>query len=60
MLGTAELPEGDHHQSSSEVKRQNTFPAVGAQSSVPVGVTESEKTVPEECQKAGPTPLDGK
>ncbi|XP_064004887.1 serine/threonine-protein kinase Nek1 isoform X4 [Pogoniulus pusillus] len=56
--GTAELLEGDHHQSSSEVKRENTFPAAGAQSSVTVGVTESEKTVPEECQKAGPTPLD--
>uniref|UniRef100_A0A663M9B4 non-specific serine/threonine protein kinase n=1 Tax=Athene cunicularia TaxID=194338 RepID=A0A663M9B4_ATHCN len=52
--GTAELLEGGH-QSSTEEKEEKAFPAVGAQSSVPVGVTESDMTVPEESQRAGPT-----
>uniref|UniRef100_A0A8C8BIE0 non-specific serine/threonine protein kinase n=1 Tax=Otus sunia TaxID=257818 RepID=A0A8C8BIE0_9STRI len=57
--GTAELLEGGH-QSSSEEKEEKTFPAVGAQSSGPVGVTESDMTVPEESQRAGPTQVQSK
>ncbi|XP_074678942.1 serine/threonine-protein kinase Nek1 isoform X12 [Strix aluco] len=57
--GTAELLEGGH-QSSSEEKEEKAFPAVGAQSSVPVGVTESDMTVPEESQRAGPTQVQSK
>ncbi|XP_074722595.1 serine/threonine-protein kinase Nek1 isoform X12 [Strix uralensis] len=57
--GTAELLEGGH-QSSSEEKEEKAFPAVGAQSSVPVGVTESDMTVPEESQRAGPTQVRSK
>ncbi|XP_055650299.1 serine/threonine-protein kinase Nek1 isoform X8 [Falco peregrinus] len=49
--GTTELVEGDQ-QSSSEEKEEKALPAVGAQSSVPVGVTESDMTVPEESQRA--------
>lgn len=59
MLGTAELLEGDH-QSSSEEKEEKAFPTVGAQSSVPVGVTESDMTVLEESQRAGPTQVQSK
>uniref|UniRef100_A0A8C0IE49 non-specific serine/threonine protein kinase n=1 Tax=Bubo bubo TaxID=30461 RepID=A0A8C0IE49_BUBBB len=57
--GTAELLEGGC-QSSSEEKEEKAFPAVGAQSSVPVGVTESDMTVPEESQRAGPTQVQSK
>ncbi|XP_050751963.1 serine/threonine-protein kinase Nek1 [Gymnogyps californianus] len=57
--GTAELLEGDH-QSSSEEKEEKAFPTVGAQSSVPVGVTESDMTVPEESQRAEPTQVQSK
>ncbi|XP_069642976.1 serine/threonine-protein kinase Nek1 isoform X10 [Haliaeetus albicilla] len=57
--GTAELLEGDHR-SSSEEKEEKAFPTVGAQSSVPVGVTESDMTVPEESQRAGPTQVQSK
>ncbi|XP_049690201.1 serine/threonine-protein kinase Nek1 isoform X8 [Accipiter gentilis] len=57
--GTAELFEGDHR-SSSEEKEEKAFPTVGAQSSVPVGVTESDMTVPEESQRAGPTQVQSK
>ncbi|XP_074884721.1 serine/threonine-protein kinase Nek1 isoform X8 [Buteo buteo] len=57
--GTTELLEGDHR-SSSEEKEEKAFPTVGAQSSVPVGVTESDMTVPEESQRAGPTQVQSK
>ncbi|XP_074761854.1 serine/threonine-protein kinase Nek1 isoform X12 [Athene noctua] len=57
--GTAELLEGGH-QSSTEEKEEKAFPAVGAQSSVPVSVTESDMTVPEESQRAGPTQVQSK
>ncbi|XP_057275215.1 serine/threonine-protein kinase Nek1 isoform X7 [Pezoporus wallicus] len=59
VSGTAELLEGGH-QSSSEQKEEKAFPAVGAQSSVPVGVTESDMTVPEESQNAGATQVQNK
>lgn len=52
--GTAELLEGDH-QSSSEEKEEKSLSSVGAQSAVPVGVTKSVMTVPEESQRARPT-----
>ncbi|XP_014734029.1 PREDICTED: serine/threonine-protein kinase Nek1 isoform X11 [Sturnus vulgaris] len=52
--GTAELLEGDH-QSSSEEKEEKSFSSVGAQSAVPVGVTKSVMTVPEESQRTRPT-----
>ncbi|XP_064566758.1 serine/threonine-protein kinase Nek1 isoform X9 [Zonotrichia leucophrys gambelii] len=52
--GTAELLEGDH-QSLSEEKEEKAFSPVGAQSAVPVGVTKSVITVPEESQRTGPT-----
>ncbi|XP_074397337.1 serine/threonine-protein kinase Nek1 isoform X11 [Zonotrichia albicollis] len=51
---TAELLEGDH-QSLSEEKEEKAFSPVGTQSAVPVGVTKSVITVPEESQKTGPT-----
>ncbi|KAM9662639.1 serine/threonine-protein kinase Nek1 isoform 5-T6 [Morphnus guianensis] len=57
--GTSELLEGDHR-SSSEEKEEKAFPTVGAQSSVPVGVTESDMTVPEESQRAGLTQVQSK
>ncbi|XP_062477344.1 serine/threonine-protein kinase Nek1 isoform X8 [Pezoporus occidentalis] len=59
VSGTAELLEGGH-QSSSEQKEEKAFPAVGAQSSVLVGVTESDMTVPEESQNAGATQVQNK
>ncbi|KAM7051929.1 serine/threonine-protein kinase Nek1 isoform 7-T8 [Acridotheres tristis] len=52
--GTAEPLEGDH-QSSSEEKEEKSLSSVGAQSAVPVGVTKSVMTVPEESQRARPT-----
>ncbi|XP_068043196.1 serine/threonine-protein kinase Nek1 isoform X13 [Anomalospiza imberbis] len=57
--GTAELLEGDH-QSSSEEKEEKVFSPVGAQSAVPVGVTKSVMTVPEESQRIGPTLVQSK
>ncbi|XP_068869811.1 serine/threonine-protein kinase Nek1 isoform X14 [Aphelocoma coerulescens] len=57
--GTAELLEGDHH-SSSEEKEEKAFSPVGAQSSVPVGVTKPVMTVPEESQRTGPTLVKSK
>ncbi|XP_041251628.1 serine/threonine-protein kinase Nek1 isoform X12 [Onychostruthus taczanowskii] len=57
--GTAELLEGDH-QSSSEEKEEKAFSPVGAQSAVPVGVTKSVMTVPEESQRTGPTLVQSK
>ncbi|XP_065550408.1 serine/threonine-protein kinase Nek1 isoform X6 [Lathamus discolor] len=59
ISGTAELLEGGH-QSSSEEKEEKAFPAVGAQCSVPVGVTESDMTVPEESQNAEATQVQSK
>ncbi|XP_030349153.1 serine/threonine-protein kinase Nek1 isoform X8 [Strigops habroptila] len=59
ISGTAELLEGGH-QSSSEEKEEKAFPTVGAQSSVPVSVTGSDMTVPEESQNAGATQLQSK
>ncbi|XP_033369360.1 serine/threonine-protein kinase Nek1 isoform X5 [Parus major] len=56
--GTAELPED--HQSLSEEKEEKAFSPVGAQSSVPVGVTKSVMTVPEESQGTGPTLVQNK
>ncbi|XP_032541064.1 serine/threonine-protein kinase Nek1 isoform X6 [Chiroxiphia lanceolata] len=57
--GTAELVEGDH-QSSSEEKEDKVFSAVGAQSSVPIGVTESVVTVTEESRRPAPTQVQRK
>ncbi|XP_027532547.1 serine/threonine-protein kinase Nek1 isoform X7 [Neopelma chrysocephalum] len=57
--GTAELVEGDH-QSSSEEKEDKAFSTVGAQSSIPIGVTESVVTVPEESRRAAPTQVQSK
>uniref|UniRef100_A0A8C3QH78 non-specific serine/threonine protein kinase n=1 Tax=Cyanoderma ruficeps TaxID=181631 RepID=A0A8C3QH78_9PASS len=57
--GTAELLEGGH-QSSSEEKEEKAFSPVGAQSAVPVGVTKSVVTVPEESQRTGPTLVQSK
>ncbi|XP_009069910.1 PREDICTED: serine/threonine-protein kinase Nek1 [Acanthisitta chloris] len=56
--GTAEI-EGDH-QSPSEEKEEKALSAVGAQSSVPVGDTESVLTVPEEPPRTGPTQVQSK
>ncbi|XP_064273742.1 serine/threonine-protein kinase Nek1 isoform X5 [Passer domesticus] len=56
--GTAELLEGDH-QSSSE-KEEKAFSPDGAQSAVPVGVTKSVMTVPEESQRTGPPLVQSK
>ncbi|XP_039556113.1 serine/threonine-protein kinase Nek1 isoform X16 [Passer montanus] len=56
--GTAELLEGDH-QSSSE-KEEKAFSPNGAQSAVPVGVTKSVMTVPEESQRTGPPLVQSK
>ncbi|XP_061228697.1 serine/threonine-protein kinase Nek1 isoform X2 [Neopsephotus bourkii] len=58
ISGTAELLEGGH-QFSSEEKEEKTS-AVGAQSSVPVSVTKSDMTVPEESQNAGATWVQSK
>ncbi|KAM9579286.1 serine/threonine-protein kinase Nek1 isoform 7-T9 [Guaruba guarouba] len=59
ISGTAELLEGGH-QSSSEEKEEKAFPVVGAQSSVPGGVTESDMTIPDESQNAGATQVQSK
>ncbi|XP_010116295.1 PREDICTED: serine/threonine-protein kinase Nek1, partial [Chlamydotis macqueenii] len=59
--GTAEVLEGDHQSLIvKEEKEEKVFPTVGAQSSVPVGVTESEMTIPEESQRAGPNQVQSK
>lgn len=57
--GTAELLDG-HHQCSSEEKEEKAFSPIGAQSSVPVDVTKSVMTVPEESQSTGPTLVQSK
>ncbi|XP_009328980.1 PREDICTED: serine/threonine-protein kinase Nek1 [Pygoscelis adeliae] len=60
-VGTAELPEEDHQSLIvKEEKEEKAFPMVGAQSSVPIGITESDMTIPEESQKAGPTQVQSK
>ncbi|XP_030901639.2 serine/threonine-protein kinase Nek1 isoform X2 [Melopsittacus undulatus] len=59
ISGTEELLAGGH-QSSSEEKEEKSLPAVGAQSSVPIGVTESDMTIPEESQNAGATQVQSK
>ncbi|XP_068798576.1 serine/threonine-protein kinase Nek1 isoform X18 [Struthio camelus] len=51
----AEVTEGDYQ--SLIIKKNNeekTFPTVEAKSVVPVGITESETTVPEDSQRAEP------
>ncbi|GAB0188650.1 serine/threonine-protein kinase Nek1 [Grus japonensis] len=54
--GTAELLEGDHQSVIvKEEKEEKALPTVGAQSSVPIGVPESDMTIPEESQRAGPS-----
>ncbi|KAM6346570.1 serine/threonine-protein kinase Nek1 isoform 3-T5 [Podargus strigoides] len=59
--GTAELLEGDCQSVIvKEEKEEKTFPAVGAQSSVPVGVTESDRTISEGSQTAAPTQVQSK
>ncbi|XP_074947194.1 serine/threonine-protein kinase Nek1 isoform X4 [Phalacrocorax aristotelis] len=61
MNGTAELLEGDHQSLVvEEEKEEKAFPMVGAQSSVPVGITVSDMTIPEESQRAGPTQVQSK
>ncbi|KAM9295845.1 serine/threonine-protein kinase Nek1 isoform 6-T6 [Morus bassanus] len=61
MNGTAELLEGDHQSLiGKEEKEEKAFPTVGAQSSEPVGITESDVTIPEESQRAGPTQVQSK
>ncbi|XP_063280363.1 serine/threonine-protein kinase Nek1 isoform X12 [Prinia subflava] len=56
--GTAELLEEDHQ--SSEEKEEKAFSPVGTQSAVPVGVTKSVMTVPEESPRTGPTLVQSK
>ncbi|XP_035746769.1 serine/threonine-protein kinase Nek1 isoform X2 [Egretta garzetta] len=59
--GTAELLEGDHQSLIvKEEKEERAFPTVGAQSSVPAGVTESDVTIPEESRRVGPTQVQSK
>ncbi|OPJ64330.1 serine/threonine-protein kinase Nek1 isoform D [Patagioenas fasciata monilis] len=58
--GTAELVEGGHQSLIVKEKEQKAFPPVEAQSSVPVGVTVSDMTIPEESQRAGPTQVQSK
>ncbi|KFV46025.1 Serine/threonine-protein kinase Nek1, partial [Tyto alba] len=54
-----ELLEGDHR-SSLEEKEEKAPPAIGAQSSVPAGVTESDMAVPEEFQRDGPSQVQSR
>ncbi|XP_068259384.1 serine/threonine-protein kinase Nek1 isoform X8 [Nyctibius grandis] len=56
--GTAEL-EGDNQSIVKEEKEEKTS-SVGDQSSVPAGVTESDMTIREESQRAGPTQVQSK
>ncbi|XP_065489820.1 serine/threonine-protein kinase Nek1 isoform X3 [Caloenas nicobarica] len=58
--GAAELEGGHQSLIVKEEKEEKAFPPVGAQSSVPVGVTESDVTIPEESQRAGPTQVQSK
>ncbi|XP_062429764.1 serine/threonine-protein kinase Nek1 isoform X3 [Rhea pennata] len=57
----AEVIEGDYQ--SLIIKENNeekAFPTAGAKSSVPVGVAESETSVPEDYQRADPTQMQYK
>ncbi|XP_056345449.1 serine/threonine-protein kinase Nek1 isoform X4 [Oenanthe melanoleuca] len=56
---TAEVLEGDH-QSSSEKKEEKAFSPIEAQSAVPVDVTKSVMTVPEESQRTEATLVQSK
>ncbi|KAM6401326.1 serine/threonine-protein kinase Nek1 isoform 10-T10 [Pluvialis apricaria] len=59
--GTAEPLEGDHQSVIvKEEKEEKALPTVGAQSSVPVGIAESDATMPEESHRAGPTQVQNK
>ncbi|XP_063192377.1 serine/threonine-protein kinase Nek1 isoform X3 [Chroicocephalus ridibundus] len=59
--GTAEPLEGDHQSIViKEEKEKKAFPTVGAQSSVSVGITESDMSIQEESQRAGPTQVQSK
>ncbi|XP_054058149.1 serine/threonine-protein kinase Nek1 isoform X2 [Rissa tridactyla] len=59
--GTAEPLEGDHQSIIiKEEKEKKAFPTVGAQSSVSVGITESDMSIQEESQRAGPTQVQSK
>jgi len=60
VLGTTELLEEDHQSLTVKEEKEEKASAVGAQSSVPAGVTESDVTTPEECQRAGPTQVQSK
>ncbi|XP_035403940.1 serine/threonine-protein kinase Nek1 isoform X8 [Cygnus atratus] len=58
---TAEVVEGDHHSLIvKQDKEEKAFPTVGAQSSVPVGISQNEVTIPEESQRAGATQVQSK
>ncbi|XP_047932180.1 serine/threonine-protein kinase Nek1 isoform X8 [Anser cygnoides] len=58
---TAEVVEGDHHSLIvKQDKEEKAFPTVGAQSSVPVGISQNEVTIPEESQRAGATQMQSK
>uniref|UniRef100_A0A8C3CAT4 non-specific serine/threonine protein kinase n=1 Tax=Cairina moschata TaxID=8855 RepID=A0A8C3CAT4_CAIMO len=58
---TAEVVEGDRHSLIvKQDKEEKTFPTVGAQSSVPVGISQNEVTIPEESQRAGATQVQSK
>ncbi|XP_074443076.1 serine/threonine-protein kinase Nek1 isoform X12 [Larus michahellis] len=59
--GTAEPLEGDHQSIIiREEKEKKAFPTVGAQSSVSVGITDSDMSIQEESQRAGPTQVQSK
>ncbi|XP_075277823.1 serine/threonine-protein kinase Nek1 isoform X9 [Opisthocomus hoazin] len=60
ISGTTELLEEDHQSLTVKEEKEEKASAVGAQSSVPAGVTESDVTTPEECQRAGPTQVQSK
>lgn len=61
VLDTAEVVEGDHHSLIvKQDKEEKAFPTVGAQSSVPVGISQNEVTIPEESQRAGATQMQSK
>ncbi|XP_075005441.1 serine/threonine-protein kinase Nek1 isoform X2 [Calonectris borealis] len=61
ISGTAELLEGDRQSLIiKEEKEEKALPTVGAQSSVPADITESDMTIPEESQRAGPTQVQSK
>nr|XP_027312225.1 serine/threonine-protein kinase Nek1 isoform X5 [Anas platyrhynchos] len=58
---TAEVVEGDHHSLIvKQDKEEKAFPTVGAQSSVPVGISQNEVTILEESQRAGATQVQSK